>query len=380
MATFIISEFDPFHKGHKYLIDEAKRRYPEDEVVCITSGNFVQRATPAVLDKYSRARAAVREGADLVLLLPAPYSFSSASYFARAGVHIASSLGIGGRLFFGSESGSIAELEAAARLIFSEEFQSRLNSRDKDLPYAPYRRRLFEEYGFDGVFLDTPNNILALEYISAILSLSPKLGFDTVKRSPDFRSASELRAASAPSEVEPYVPAASFDEIRRAFAEGKYPADIRNAERAVISAIRAYDVTEPLDGEGGLYQRIRDAASRAASYDELVTLSSTKIYTTARVRRVILNAYLSVKKSDAASLPRFTSLLAASGRGCELLKKLRKTSSIPILTKPSKTDSLDSDALKAYGIEARADELYALCTPVMQPSNAFMKATPYIEK
>ena len=380
MTTFIISEFNPFHKGHEYLISKAAQLYPGDGIVCIMSGNTVQRGTVAIMDKYARARAAVQSGANLVLLLPAPFSFQSANYFAYGACEIIKSLNLEGRVFFASECGSMEELDKAAEILESAEFSRLLEARPKSEPYAVARQRIYSEMGYKGDLLEKPNNILAIEYINALKG-TKGVTLRTVKRNADFLSSSAIRGMrDNEAEVLSSVPDATARAIEECKKEGIYPADIRFAERYVLGLLHLADQFPAMDGEGGLAARITAAAKDAAGYDELLAKVQTKAYTAARINRVILNICLGVTRQELDTPPLYTCLLAAGGKGCEILKNIKRTSDIPVLTKPSDTESLSQDALMQYEIEKRADRLFCLSTPKILPSNEFIKRTPYIEK
>ena len=168
--TGIICEYNPLHLGHKKQLDHIRKTIgPDCGIVCLMSGNFVQRGAPAIIDKMRRAEAAVRCGADLVLELPVTCSLSSAEGFAAGGVEILS--GFCDFLCFGAETAHSAALMATARALLAPEFPQMLRQQlDKGLSFPAARQSALEAMGLDASLLRTPNNILAIEYCKAILS------------------------------------------------------------------------------------------------------------------------------------------------------------------------------------------------------------------
>ncbi|MCL2254617.1 MAG: nucleotidyltransferase family protein, partial [Lachnospiraceae bacterium] len=174
----IIAEFNPFHYGHKYLIEEAKKNAQADFCVVVMSGNFVQRGAPALMDKYSRTRMALLGGADLVLELPVCYATASAEYFARGAVRLLDKLGVIDTLCFGSECGDINILENALNLLDNESsFGNDIKKNiKKGMSYPRARAQAIESNINSNIninieatqILNQPNNILGIEYIKAL--------------------------------------------------------------------------------------------------------------------------------------------------------------------------------------------------------------------
>ncbi|MDD3173479.1 MAG: nucleotidyltransferase family protein, partial [Herbinix sp.] len=190
----LITEYNPFHNGHKYHIEEAKRLTGADFAVIVMSGDFVQRGTPAIIDKYTRAEMALRNGVDLVLELPVCYATGSADFFARGAVSLLDKLGIVDFLCFGSESGDIKLLREAAQFLLEtpEAFDDRLQAFLKDgLTYPAARAKALkhtleakEEVNEQALVqvLTDPNNILGIEYIKALLRFNSSIQPITIKR------------------------------------------------------------------------------------------------------------------------------------------------------------------------------------------------------
>ena len=182
----IIIEYDPLHTGHVCLMEEVRRRLGEDTaIVGVMSGNFVQRGEFAVVQKYPRAKAAVESGMDLVLELPIPWATASAERFADGGVQALEATGIVTHLAFGSECGDAAALREVAAVLDSPEYQAGLRRfLDEGMPYAACRQAAVEQLlgSADAAILESPNNILGVEYCKALLRRNAEISPLTVKR------------------------------------------------------------------------------------------------------------------------------------------------------------------------------------------------------
>ena len=188
MITGIITEYNPFHKGHEYHLQNAKSDTNANGIVCVMSGNFMQRGIPAIIDKWKRTEMAIKNGVDLVLELPTVYSLSSAEYFAFGSVSLLNSLGIVDNLYFGSEEGSISILESISKtlvnepLVYKNFLKSNLNL---GLPFHLSRANALNEYLNSNDVLNVlcnSNNILGIEYIKALLKLQSQITPRTLKR------------------------------------------------------------------------------------------------------------------------------------------------------------------------------------------------------
>ena len=205
----IVGEYNPFHYGHKHHIAETKRLLGEDcPVVCAMSGDFIQRGEAAVYSKFARAEAAVRSGVDLVLELPPAWALSSAEGFARGAVGLLGSIGVVTHLSFGSECGEVEPLETLAEILLDPligaDIRRELEAQE-GIPFAAARQRaVAKRAGELSGQLETPNNILAVEYIKAVyeqgLSIKPVTvqrfgsGHDKISES-GHKSAAEIRRA-----------------------------------------------------------------------------------------------------------------------------------------------------------------------------------------
>ena len=402
-TVLIISEYNPFHEGHKYQLKDIRRTFGEDSsIIALMSGNYTQRGEMAVTDKFVRAECAVREGVNLVLHLPFPYSSSSAEFFATAGVEIANALGVVDILAFGSECGSIDLLTKVAINMSSDTFISALNlakddEKNKEVGYPKLCEKVYNELFTDKIDTDffTANNILALEYIKALIKTKSSIKPYTTKRlgaqynddsisENEFQSASAIRnefSKSIDSALH-YIPDNSKSTIQNAIKNGVMPCDTERLSSAVLSFLRlnpAVTSDKIHDADGGLYNRLKAASFKATNISTLTRLASTKKYTTARIKRVIWYSFFGVTSSDVRTPPRYTQVLAMDLKGRALLKKIKKTTAFPVITKPSSTDGLDGVALHQKQLSDNADFIFELSKPMPSPAENALKAKPYVE-
>lgn len=371
------------HRGHEYMIGEL-RRAGVGTVVCLMSGSFVQRGDTAVTDKYDRAAAAVRSGADLVLELPFPWSCASAAYFAAAGVHILSALGIG-NIAFGSESAELSRLRAAA------------DAADADEGYAPdasqgsaaaYFARIEVALG-DGERLP-PNDILGVEYIRAARRLGTATEFIVIKRagagfhdtdaSAALPSATAMRAAILRGELPEGLTEASAEILRAAIAAGRAPATLGALGTAALWRFRSggAELGRYAECGGGVSGRLVRAAAESGNLADMLTAAATKKYTSARLRRAVIFALAGVMKADLDALPSYTTVLASNARGRSFLAAARKKAGITVLTRPSAALRVEGDAARRQTELLLASEgLYSLALPVPCPAGSFLRQTPF---
>ena len=373
----VISEFNPFHNGHAHLCGELKRRDPDAAIVAVMSGDFTQRGEVAVIDKYSRAEMAVLGGVDLVLELPAPWCFSGAEFFALGGVSVAEGIGAVDTLAFGSESGDAAELELTASRILSEPFANeckRLRELDKRANTAEIRAAAYNNlFGVTDVFCGS-NNLLALEYIKALRNIRSHIGVETVKRvGRDFNSP-ELAGICSASAIrggigrgitgfENFIPDAAHAILRREIGAGRVYG-MEPLEKAIFAKFiveEPKELSEFMEVDEGIAYRICNAAVGSASLTELVDKAKTRRFSASRIRRAILACLLKVHMSDAEQRPLFTAVLAANGRGREILSQMRKKANIAVLSKYSDEKKLSEAATAQYMLHRKAERVAALC-------------------
>ena len=375
----IICEYNPFHRGHAWQIAELRRRFGgETAVVCAMSGSFVQRGDFAIERTHARAEAAVYGGADLVLELPLPWAIASAEGFACGGVSVLESTGIVDTLVFGSECGDTAKLQRAAKALLHADFPEQLREKlAGGMSFAAAREAAVRAMiGDDAGVLAQPNDILGVEYCKALLQSGSTIEPLAIARkavghnegaAEGFAPAGHIRALLARGEdVSAYLTKESAAVYARECAAGRAPVLMANAERTILSKLRTMceeDFARYDSGNEGLYRRFCGAARTAVSVEELLGAVKTKRYAYARLRRLLLAAYLGITALDMPRQVPYLRVLAFNERGQRLLKAIKKTGSAPVLTKSADVRALSGDAQALFALTARAEDQYVLAYP-----------------
>ena len=396
-----------------------KRNFGSDcRVIAIMSGSFTQRGEPAIFDKYTRAESALRCGCDLVLELPLPFSMSGAEFFARAGVYIASSIGVVDLLFFGSESGELTRLQTVAERMSSDEFGQACaeeRSKDKGAQTGRLRADIYRRLFGDEPILSGSNDLLALEYLRALNRFGSAIQPYAIKRVgggynstdistgemseycfdkntfsdkltaplPRFASATAIRNAIlsgtilSDGELMDLLPDKSAELARREIAAGRIHS-LSKLDKIVAAFIRlrGQDFDNCIEGSASIGARLRSAAAKYSTVDDIVNASVERRYSASRVRRVLLGGMLGIKMSDCDELPAYTNLLGANAVGRELLAEIRKTSRLPVVTRISEIKSLGERARAQLELEKRAAGLYALSCDAPQSPADILRSRP----
>lgn len=371
----MIAEFNPFHNGHKLLIDTIKSD-PDTAVVAVMSGNFVQRGEPAIISKFARAKSAILSGVDLVLELPLPYSISTAMYFANGGVDILNSLGVVDTLCFGSEIGSAEVLKATAKLLNHPDLHAVLKEElTNGITFASARQNALEKISpsFNSSILSNPNDTLAIEYIMAAERLGMQVDLNVIKRSGAAHdsaiksnticSASELRKTPSLLDLKkPYMPKESFE----IFAEevlAKHYSSIYLLDRAIVAHLRtqtpekmrmAPDISE------GLENRIITVANNFSTMDEILSAVKSKRYTHARLRRIFLASYLGVTSDLQKSPIPYIRVLGMNEVGAKVLSLASKRTKVPLIASLKEAEKIGSTAATFARLEVKAGDIFSL--------------------
>ena len=377
---YIICEFDPPHKGHAHLIESARAAFPDSLVVCVMSGHLTERGSPASLDKFTRAKAALYIGADLVLSLPFPYCSSSAEYFARGGAAVIKSFAesfpdVTHTLAFGSECGDTKTLVRAAANMSSDEYRARLYEDGEGGHNARSMQTLYEEM-FDSPFPDGPNDMLGVEYIRALADTCVRpYAVRRVGARHDGDAVDGIASASAiremmsnDTDVSDFI-LADAHEIIMSAVRGRGVASETRFGDALLPILRLTDPDEVDDFAecgGGVGRRIIAAAKESRSFGEMMSLSATKKYTNARLRRAAAFAALRIPQSALHAPIVTTQLLAANARGISALHRYRGDVAVT------------SEARLASALDARLDALYTLAYSPALPYDAFLRTPPVI--
>lgn len=363
----IIAEFNPLHSGHKYLIDCAKK--DGNTVICVISGNFVQRGDTALIPKQKRAETALKCGADIVAELPVIWSMSTAQNFALGGVWQLYALGCD-EILFGSECGDIDKLTDCADILLSDKFATLVSKEIKNgVTFAKARETVAVSLGVDKNLLCCANDNLGIEYIIASKKLSLPIKFRCVKRiganhdsvseKDGFVSSSLLRQKILAGNIgyaEKFMPICARGIIKEDIIS-----DIKRLEIAVLATLRQKDENyfkNIADVSEGLENKLYFSLRVATSLEELYDTVKSKRYTLARIRRIVLSSFLGLEKDLFMTTPPYVRVLGFSKTGIEYLSKF--CSIVPIITKVSQIKELDKTSRKVFDTECKATDIYSL--------------------
>jgi len=365
----IICEYNPIHLGHVGHIKKTKRVLGECAIVCVMSGNYVQRGDAAVFGKHVRAAAAVSCGADLVVELPTPYALSSAEGFAKAGVYILDKLGVCDVISFGSENGDIDILKKIASTIITPQADKLiLQGIEGGLAYAAAVQKAADAImGADSSALRSPNNLLGIEYLKALSKLGSKMGAITVTRtggahdSDEGYSASGIRKTLGESN-EPWslIPQVASEMFQKEIDAGRGPILLKDMELTMLSRIRAIsDFSQLPNATEGLDNRF-EKYSGEATIEQMFEKIKTKRYAMSRIRRMMMCAVLGITAQDTQSPPPYIRILAMNDTGKKILNRARTHADLPIITKPASVQKLSGRAVKLFELESKATDFYTL--------------------
>lgn len=363
----VITEYNPFHNGHKYQIGRIREENKDSIIIVIMSGNIVQRGEFAIVDKYVRAKMAIKCGVDAVFELPYPYSGSSAEIFAYGGVSIAQSLGAE-VLYFGTETSDIKKLEMLADIIDSDEFNTMLNCipNYKEYSYPILKQKVLENLGY--TIPKGSNDILAIEYIRQIKKHKYPLAYKSIQRvGAEYKdeSKSELMSATGIRKVfnekQEFIsmPNEALEIINREKKNGK----ILNTMNS-LNLLYSYAVITPpskieksFDCQKGMGYFISKKAKKANSAVDFFEQLSSKSFTTSRLKRTLLYSFFDIKKISQGS-SKYTVLLATTKQGMAILKQNKNNKKITILTKHSDSKKLTKSLQSNYEQAKKVDEIY----------------------
>jgi len=392
--TGIITEYNPFHNGHLYHLSSAKSVTNCDGVVCIMSGNFVQRGGPSIIDKWQRASMAIENGVDLVIELPTFYALSSAEHFAKGSLYILNSLGIINNIFFGSECGNVEDLVKIANILVNEplEFKDELKRNlDNGITFAKSREialiKVLKDENLSEI-LRNSNNILGIEYIKAILSLNSKITPLTFKRegsnyndkdlSSTFASATSIRKALKDSDsfenLVNFMPEESY-RILKKLKENNYPFIFENEmfqfiKYKVVSDCVSFN--KLLEISEGLDNKIIKEVYNSNSYEDFVLNIKSKRYTYTKISRLLTQIFIGLDGYDCKELFNkdllYARVLGFNDKGKKILKEMKKTSTIPLITKVPR--DIDNPLL---ALDIAATKCYSLLNNKVHPFDDYLK-------
>ena len=362
-VSAIICEYNPFHTGHKYQIDSIRENIEDVAIVCVMSGDFVQRGDVAIIDKHTRAKIAVENGADLVLQLPAFFSTQVAEIFARGGVSLINSLGCVDFLCFGSESGDIEKLYERAN-----------SDTDKEILRQSLKagNSFASSYFTSESMINMSNDILATEYIRALQGVKSDIRPYAIKRqganyndkalNENFSSATAIRESLKKGDIakiKSFIPSGSqnyFDIIK--FDEDFF-------ELIKYSIISKKDTLNEIFEIGeGLENRILSKIEESKDMEDLIKNIKSKRYTYTRIRRILFNILLDIKKTDIEEIKRrnfylpYVRVLAFNDRGREALKEIKKIGNIKMINKVANHNVQDAYEKMLFEKDILATKIY----------------------
>lgn len=396
MKTYgIVAEFNPFHNGHRYLIEQGRKEGAQ-KIVCVMSGNFVQRGEPAICSKWRRAEMALNCGADLIVELPVSWAVSSAERFAYGAVSLFNSMGCVDKLLFGCENTDSHSLLSAASLCLSREYDKALKeflSQGLSFPAAREKAIVSLSDPKTAEILKTPNNILGAEYCKALLRLNSSVSpvcitrkgaeHDSEITAQEFSSATAIRKmVSADTEkISRFMPREAFNLLMKADSEGRVLKNFKNLDKALIPMLRRADLTELSslpDVSEGLEYKIKQAAQNGASFGEIADLAKSKRYTHSRLRRILLLFYLGIYKEDLTEAPPYIRVLGFNNKGRELLSQMKKSASLPVIMRYNDIVKLSGQCKNVFHRESRSVDMYNTLFDSIRPCGENMTHNPII--
>ena len=388
----IICEYNPFHNGHLYQIQKT-REAGATHIICVMSGNFVQRGDVSIVPKQAKAQMAIDAGADLVLELPVVWSMASAELFAKGAVSILKNTGICDLLSFGSECGDLAQLKKAAAAVRDSAVESKISSYlAQGISFVSARAKAVEEiYGKDiEALISSPNDILGIEYLNALvgsqiepLVIQRDTPHDKDNDSPFKKSAGEIRTLILTGETsfKKAMPHSAYETLRQYAKLGQCPNTVEDLDKAIMAVLRRFEAEDFLNfsdvGEG-LENRLYNAVRQSASVNEILLRAKSKRYTMARMRRILLNAFLGIGKGYSQSEVPYLRVLGMSEGGQELLAAMRESAQTPVIMRYADFQSASGVARKIFAFECKAADLYALSYQKPAPCGTEMTSAVYI--
>lgn len=389
-VTGVVVEYNPMHNGHLYHLEQSRASTSADAVVAVMSGHFLQRGEPAIVNKWARTKMALQQGVDLVLELPAAYSAQSASLFAYGSIAVLDRLGVVDTVCFGSESGDIRPLQALSNILVEEPLLFKTFLREELQKGHSYPRAASDalarfaalDPSIDSELAQKPNNMLGLEYLAALKKLNSRIEPATITRiaagynqetitHPSIASATAIRKATFETGIETaenLLPAVSYRVLQEEFAAGRGPLSWENYRQALFTLLHRATpdgLREYVGVDEGLEHRLLEAALRAVTVHELITLTKTKRYTWTKIQRALTSVLLGLTRSEQDALsvadgPSYIRVLGFTGRGQAVLKAASTRASVPILTK------LPKEKPKMLEFDLRASRVYAQGYPTRQ--------------
>ncbi len=386
----IVSEYNPFHNGHKYHIENSKAKCGADFAVCIMSGSFVQRGEPAIFDKWARSKMAIEGGADLIIELPVVYSCQPAEIFAYGAMKILNSMNIIDFVCFGSESGDINLLSEIAEILYFEPVELKniikLNI-SKGFSYPKALSLSLSNYlkSSDDIsnrkILENPNNTLAIEYLKSIIKLNSNIKPITIKRTNDYNdlnikdiisSASAIRRElyenGMSENLKLAVPHFVWDIINNQLQLGNMPISLNKLSDIMLYQLRRMKSEEMKDifnANEGIENRIKKYALSCSTVEELLENVKVKRYTRANLQRLIIHMLINITRSDTSLFkqdltPIYIRVLGFNDKGKFLLRLIKEKCKYPIITKVADFKTESPELARLFELDILSTDIYSL--------------------
>lgn len=346
----IIAEYNPFHNGHMYHLQKAKEQSGAQYCICVMSGNFVQRGNTSIVNKWKKAEMALLNGVDLVIELPTIYSVASAEGFSLGAIKLLNNLKIVDAISFGTETSDFAALNNISSIVNEEpmKYKSILNSElKKGLSFPKARENALMLYLNDNKMYDnilnTPNNILAIEYLKALKKIKSTIQPIPIKREKvyyndnvivdEFASATAIRKLLKNeefSEIRKVVPKSTYQILKKETELGNVVLDLSRYEKEIIYNLRRMTVSEIAelpDVNEGLEHSLKNAANYSNDITNLINIVKTKRYTVTRIQRILICALLGITKRDVGMAKKaepYIRVLGFNEKGKELISRINK--------------------------------------------------------
>lgn len=346
----IIAEYNPFHNGHLYHIAKSKQETGAQYVIAVISGNFVQRGNTSIINKWTKARMALLNGADLVIELPTIYSISSAENFAEGAIKILNSLGVVDTLSFGMEANDISTLNNIANVLYNEpkEYVTMLSHElSKGNSYPKARENALLLYLNDikryANVMSGSNNILGIEYLKALRKTKSTITPVGIKREKvlyndkyivdEFASATAIRKMLMTKElndISKVMPRNSYLLLGEELKKGHYVIDIARFEKEIIYTLRkmsVQDIAKLPDVSEGLENSLKNAADSCNTLKDLINIVKTKRFTQTRIQRILLYCLLGITKKQMETSRKvipYARVLGFNNKGKELISEMMK--------------------------------------------------------
>lgn len=359
MNIGIICEYSPFHNGHLYHINKIKEMYPDSNIILVMSSLFMERGEVSILDKWAKTDIALTMGVDIVIELPFVFSSQSADIFAKGAIEILKNMNVD-KLIFGSELDDIEKLKKIANTqINNKEFENLVKENiNKGNNYPTSLANALNK--ILGYTTNNPNDLLGISYIKEIIKQKTNIEPICIKRTNDFHSkkisnritsASSIREAIRNKKsVKKYVPSITYNYLKKDIhlTEDYFPL----LKYKIISSINNLDIYQTVDE--GIEGRIKKYIYESNTWDELVENIKTKRYTYNKINRMLIHILCNFTKAEAKKYKNneYIRILGFNKNGRTYLNKIKKTSSLPIITGYSNTDS------EILNIEYRVSSIY----------------------